>query len=131
MSPRKLEQGTYAPERRCLASGDEIVLLTHSRSLLVSLAVLRALTIECRTDLHLFSESLMSAVDTTLSDVLGDLEVAARAASVVCKFVLDETTKLHFSPSSPLGLRIPTAILLAPTQALLETTWQSLIILRV
>jgi hypothetical protein len=69
-----------------------VLLTLPSRSLLVSLAVLRALTIECRRDLHLFSESLMSAVDATLSDVVGDLEVAARAASVVCTLVLDEMT---------------------------------------
>jgi hypothetical protein len=92
------------------------------RSLLVSLAILRALTIECRRDLHLFSESLMSSVDATLSDVVGDLEVAARAASVVCALFLDEMTKLHFWLSSRLGRRIPTAILLEPTRPLPETT---------
>ena len=55
---------------------------SHS-TLLVSLAVLRALAIECRRDIHLLSVQLMSCIDATLSTVPADLEVAARAASVV------------------------------------------------
>ncbi|KIL68102.1 hypothetical protein M378DRAFT_185152 [Amanita muscaria Koide BX008] len=51
-------------------------------SLLVSLAILRALTVECRSDLQLFCGALMSSVDATLSNVPADLEVIARAASV-------------------------------------------------
>ncbi|PFH52849.1 hypothetical protein AMATHDRAFT_138947 [Amanita thiersii Skay4041] len=50
--------------------------------LLVSLAILRALTLECRRDINLFSTSLMSCVDVTLSSVPSDLEILARAASV-------------------------------------------------
>ena len=55
---------------------------SHS-TLLVSLAVLRALAIECRRDIRLLSVPLMSCVDATLSTVPADLEVVARAASVV------------------------------------------------
>ncbi|KAF8639813.1 hypothetical protein AX17_001071 [Amanita inopinata Kibby_2008] len=51
-------------------------------SLLVSLAILRALAIECRRDINIFSPSLISSVDATLSNVPTDLEVIARAASV-------------------------------------------------
>ncbi|KAK2466322.1 hypothetical protein APHAL10511_001964 [Amanita phalloides] len=56
-------------------------------TLLVSLAVLRALAIECRRDLDLFSAPLMSCVDATLSTVPGDLEVVARAASVFTAWI--------------------------------------------
>ena len=54
------------------------------RSLLISLAIFRALATECRRDIALLSPSLIASVDATLSAVPSDLEVVARAASVVC-----------------------------------------------
>ncbi|KAJ7068417.1 hypothetical protein C8F01DRAFT_1364767 [Mycena amicta] len=51
-------------------------------SLLISLAILRALATECRRDIALFSPSLIAAVAATMAAVPKDLEVMARAASV-------------------------------------------------
>jgi len=59
---------------------------THSpafRSLLLSLAVLKALATECRRDIALITPALMSCVEAALTNLPSDLEVAARAASVV------------------------------------------------
>ncbi|KAF8623443.1 hypothetical protein AX15_006385 [Amanita polypyramis BW_CC] len=66
------------PESKKARTGN----LRARATLLVTLAILRALAIECRTDIRLFSVPLMSCVDVTLSDMPGDLEVVARAASV-------------------------------------------------
>jgi hypothetical protein len=52
-------------------------------SLLISLSILRALATECRRDIALLSPSLIASVECTLSAVPSDLEVVARAASVV------------------------------------------------
>ncbi|KIJ70100.1 hypothetical protein HYDPIDRAFT_104771 [Hydnomerulius pinastri MD-312] len=51
-------------------------------SLLITLAVLRALAIECRRDISLLSPSLVSCLRSTLDSVSSDLEICARAASV-------------------------------------------------
>ncbi|KAG6833900.1 hypothetical protein H0H87_007911 [Tephrocybe sp. NHM501043] len=51
-------------------------------SLLISLAILRALATECRRDIALLSPSLIACVDVTMEAVPTDLEVVARAASV-------------------------------------------------
>ncbi|CAL1700936.1 unnamed protein product [Somion occarium] len=51
-------------------------------SLLISLAIFKALAMECRRDISLLSSSLLASVNATLSALRSDLEVAARAASV-------------------------------------------------
>ncbi|KAJ3739525.1 hypothetical protein DFH05DRAFT_1513683 [Lentinula detonsa] len=51
-------------------------------SLLITLAIFRSLATECRRDIALLSPSLIASVESTLSNALNDLEVAARAASV-------------------------------------------------
>ncbi|KAI0638061.1 hypothetical protein C8Q77DRAFT_1089093 [Trametes polyzona] len=51
-------------------------------SLLITLAIIKALATECRRDVALLSPSLLSSVNVTLSSLSADLEVAARAASV-------------------------------------------------
>ncbi|KZT74275.1 hypothetical protein DAEQUDRAFT_781708 [Daedalea quercina L-15889] len=51
-------------------------------SLLITLYILKALAAECRRDIALLTGFLLSAVNTTLSALLSDLEVAARAATV-------------------------------------------------
>ncbi|KAG6854863.1 hypothetical protein C0991_012053 [Blastosporella zonata] len=51
-------------------------------SLLISLAILRALATECRRDIALISPSLVACVDATMEALPTDLEVVARAASV-------------------------------------------------
>ncbi|KAF8557003.1 hypothetical protein OG21DRAFT_1407944 [Imleria badia] len=58
----------------------------HPRSraaLLVTLAILRALAIECRGDISLLSPSLLSCLKISLDLVSSDLEISARAASVL------------------------------------------------
>lgn len=54
-----------------------------SSSLLISHAILRSLVTECRRDIALLSSSLIGSIDCTLNSVPSDLEVVARAASVV------------------------------------------------
>jgi hypothetical protein len=56
---------------------------TPCSSLLITLAILRALAIECRRDISLLSPFLLSCLKITLGLVSSDLEIAARAASVV------------------------------------------------
>ncbi|KAK0490852.1 hypothetical protein IW261DRAFT_1547151 [Armillaria novae-zelandiae] len=51
-------------------------------SLLITLAIFRALATECRRDIALLSPSLVASVDAALSSVPSDIEVVARAASV-------------------------------------------------
>ncbi|KAI0092076.1 hypothetical protein BDY19DRAFT_928213 [Irpex rosettiformis] len=51
-------------------------------SLLITLAIIKALAIECRRDLALLTGSLLASVSVTLSALSSDLEVAARAGSV-------------------------------------------------
>ncbi|KAI6034388.1 hypothetical protein BKA83DRAFT_89793 [Pisolithus microcarpus] len=51
-------------------------------SLLVTLAIVRTLAIECRRDISLLSPSLVSCLRTTLDLMSSDLEVCALAASV-------------------------------------------------
>lgn len=53
------------------------------RSLLISLAILRALATECRRDIALLSSYLLTSVESTLASISSDLEVVARVASVV------------------------------------------------
>lgn len=52
-------------------------------SLLITLAIFRGLATECRRDTALISPSLIAAVGATMAAVPEDLEVVARAASVV------------------------------------------------
>lgn len=54
-----------------------------SSSLLITLAIIRALAIECRRDISLLSPALLSCLKITLNLVSADLEITARAASVV------------------------------------------------
>ncbi|KAJ7781089.1 hypothetical protein B0H16DRAFT_1877878 [Mycena metata] len=51
-------------------------------SLLITLAIFRALATECRRDIGLISPSLVASVGTTMAAVPTDLEVVARTASV-------------------------------------------------
>ncbi|KAI0320684.1 hypothetical protein OF83DRAFT_1238625 [Amylostereum chailletii] len=51
-------------------------------SLLISLAIMRALATECRRDIPLLTPSLLSAVDATLAALPSDLEVSAKAATL-------------------------------------------------
>ena len=57
--------------------------LTYDSSLLVSLQILRALATECRRDLSLLTPSLLSSVDATLQALPADLEICAKAATLV------------------------------------------------
>ena len=52
-------------------------------TLLITLAILKALATECRRDISLLSSSLLGSISVTLSTLSADLEVAARAGSVV------------------------------------------------
>ncbi|KAJ3551342.1 hypothetical protein NM688_g4760 [Phlebia brevispora] len=51
-------------------------------SLLITLAIIKALATECRRDIALLSSALLASVNATLSSLSTDLEVAARAGSV-------------------------------------------------
>ncbi|CDO71328.1 hypothetical protein BN946_scf184908.g86 [Trametes cinnabarina] len=51
-------------------------------SLLITLAIFKALAAECRRDMSLLSPSLLSSINITLSSLSADLEIAARAATV-------------------------------------------------
>ncbi|KAH8105952.1 hypothetical protein BXZ70DRAFT_886723 [Cristinia sonorae] len=51
-------------------------------TLLITLAILKALATECRRDISLLSSSLLGSISVTLSSLTEDLEVVARAASV-------------------------------------------------
>ncbi|KAI0677126.1 hypothetical protein C8Q78DRAFT_1087831 [Trametes maxima] len=51
-------------------------------SLLITLAIFKALATECRRDMALLSPSLLSSANVTLSSLSADLEIAARAATV-------------------------------------------------
>ncbi|KAI0071084.1 hypothetical protein K474DRAFT_1607515 [Panus rudis PR-1116 ss-1] len=51
-------------------------------SLLISLAIFRALATECRRDIALLTASLLASINVTLQALRTDLEVATRAASV-------------------------------------------------
>lgn len=56
--------------------------MLHS-SLLVTLAIFKALVVDCRQEISLLSASLVASVEVTLNLLSADLEVAARAASLV------------------------------------------------
>lgn len=51
-------------------------------SLLITLAIIKALATECRRDLPLLTASLLASVNITLMSLSSDLEVTARAGSV-------------------------------------------------
>ncbi|KAH7914390.1 hypothetical protein BJ138DRAFT_1000116 [Hygrophoropsis aurantiaca] len=51
-------------------------------SLLITLAIVRALAVECRRDIALLSSSLVACLRITLEALSSDLEVCARAASL-------------------------------------------------
>jgi|SRR5882762_766414 len=61
----------------------DVLIFNVLRSLLISLSISRALVTECRRDVSLLSPSLLASVNTVLSALSSDLEVAARTASVV------------------------------------------------
>jgi hypothetical protein len=52
-------------------------------SLLITLSILKQLATDCKRDLTLFSTAVMASVKASLVALPDDLEVAARAASVV------------------------------------------------
>ncbi|KAH6915314.1 hypothetical protein BKA70DRAFT_1093726 [Coprinopsis sp. MPI-PUGE-AT-0042] len=56
--------------------------LRSRASLLISLAIVRALAIECRRDIALIAPALIASVDISLEAIPQDLEVVARLASV-------------------------------------------------
>jgi len=83
-SATRREQETFDQERVCLTVvGLNFGLSSPSSSLLISLAIFRSLVTECRRDIALLSSSLIGSIDCTLASVPSDLEVVARAASVV------------------------------------------------
>lgn len=55
----------------------------YRASLLVTLALFKALATECRHELSLFTPYLIRTVSLVFSQLSGDLEVMARSASVV------------------------------------------------
>lgn len=62
----------------------QCILIVVPSSLLISLAIFRSLVTECRRDIALLSPSLIASVEATLASIPSDIEVLARAASVVC-----------------------------------------------
>lgn len=54
------------------------------RSLLITLSIYKSLVNECRRDISQLSAALISSVSTALKALSSDLELAAKAASVVC-----------------------------------------------
>lgn len=54
------------------------------RTLLITLSIYKSLVNECRRDISQLSAALISSVNTALNSLPSDLEVAAKAASVVC-----------------------------------------------
>lgn len=80
----KSSSGKYTDQSvsKSLTSGD-VGLIVRRSALLITLSIIRSLATECRRDITLLSPSLISAVDTTLGALPSDLEVIARAASVV------------------------------------------------
>ncbi len=112
-SATKQNQVTFVPEREFHDSKYASMTLNEVSlsSLLISLAIFRALAMECRRDINLLSLSLIASVDCTLASVPSDLEITARAASVVCcPLVHHFVLFLIFSLSSSRhGPRIQTA----------------------
>jgi hypothetical protein len=94
---------TFAP---CQLSG-RIADLSSRSSLLVTLAIYKALATECRRDISLLSPTLLSSLDITLAALPSDLEICVRAASVVSRATncRAATSILNSSPSGP---RTPT-----------------------
>ena len=80
-------------------------------SLLITLAIIKALATECRRDIALLSSALLASVNATLSALSADLEVAARAGSVV-RFHKLRPTRMNLDGmhSSLRGQHIPTGI---------------------
>ncbi|KAI9001445.1 hypothetical protein BD414DRAFT_474648, partial [Trametes punicea] len=73
----ELEKRVKTDSRKAVAGN------TRARaSLLITLAIIKALATECRRDMALLSPALLSSVNTTLSSLSADLEIAARAATV-------------------------------------------------
>lgn len=58
------------------------------RTLLVSLNIFKALVTECRRNLSLLSAALISSLDAVLEALPDDLEVAAKAATVVSILII-------------------------------------------
>ena len=50
---------------------------------MVSLSILKSLATECRHNIALISPALLASLNATLSQVLSDIEVVARTATVV------------------------------------------------
>jgi hypothetical protein len=55
----------------------------YVRSLLITLSIYKSLVNECRRDISQLSASLISSVNAALNALPSDLELAAKAASVV------------------------------------------------
>ncbi|KDQ64639.1 hypothetical protein JAAARDRAFT_28278 [Jaapia argillacea MUCL 33604] len=73
----ELEKRVKADCRRAQAGN-----IRARASLLITLAIIRALASECRRDISLLSSPLIVSVDSAISAMPSDLEVIARAASV-------------------------------------------------
>lgn len=54
-----------------------------TRTLLITLSIYKSLVNECRRDISQLSAALISSVNTALNSLPSDLELAAKAASVV------------------------------------------------
>ncbi len=85
------------------------------RTLLITLAIFKALATECRREMALLSPSLLASVNATLSSLSMDLEIAARAATVVCARHCAKSIYAHTLLSLRHGRRTPTALSLALT----------------
>ncbi|KZT53297.1 hypothetical protein CALCODRAFT_440295 [Calocera cornea HHB12733] len=82
-------------------------------SLLITLAIFRSLTVECRRELSVFSRTVIVVVSVAVSALPNDIEVAARAASVFTAWttytdggligVDDQLTKSYLSVSRHYG----------------------------
>ena len=57
--------------------------LFYTRTLLITLSIYKSLVNECRRDISQLSAALISSVNTALNSLPSDLELAAKAASVV------------------------------------------------
>lgn len=68
-------------------------------SLLITLAIIKALAAECRRDMALLSPSLLASVNATLAALSADLEIAARAATVV-RYMLLQLPVASLTPCS-------------------------------
>lgn len=81
--------------------------VNFNSTLLITLAILKALATECRRDISLLSSALLGSISLTLSSLPTDLEVIARAANVVSFLLISYLISAHDEKcSSPHGQRI-------------------------